>query len=92
MNDLHVECYDEKEVVSKKQSIKKTMAIAGSVIVISAGLTSFACGGAGSWFNSCTIENCECGCEYGDRCVCLETKPEEDFNEDKTEISDDSDS
>jgi hypothetical protein len=58
MNDLHVECYDAKEVVDKKQSIKSRLA--SGVIIITMGLSSFACGGAGSWYNSCTVEECEC--------------------------------
>jgi len=75
MNDLKVECYDAKEVAAKKQSIKKRMAIAGGVIVISAGLFSscydYLSGGAGSWYN-CTIEPCEC-----DPCYCYECTHDE---------------
>jgi len=59
MNDLHVESYDAKEVEIKKQSLAKRLAVAGSVIVISVGLFN-SCGGAGAWFNSCTVDECEC--------------------------------
>ena len=59
MNDLHVAHYDEKEVEAKKQSLIKRLAVAGSVIVISMGLFN-SCGGAGAWFISCAVEECEC--------------------------------
>ena len=38
MDDLHVENYDEKEVTSKKRSVSKRVAVAGSAVVLTLGL------------------------------------------------------
>ena len=81
MNDLQVECYDTKEVEAKKQSIKKRLAITGTVIAISTGLF-FSCGGNGGWYCSFTIP---CG---NPSCYCAGQVPIED----ETENSDDIDS
>ena len=77
MNDLRVENYGEKDVETKKQSIKKRAAAAGGAIVLTLGLFSLmGCdpehepertppGGNGAWF-----------CSYPEPCE--ETEPSDD--------------
>ena len=72
MKDLLVECYDSKEVETKKQSLIKRTGTAGGAIVIALGLFNLTgcapfignppiiMGGAGSWFHSCSVDECEC--------------------------------
>ena len=80
MNDLRIESYDEKEVEVKKQSLVKGAAAAGGAIVLSlslfnlTGCIPIVAGGAGSWFHSCTVDECECTeCECTDD-ECAEVK------------------
>jgi len=60
MDDLHVENYDEKKVVTKKRSIAKRIKLGGAFVLTLSlfGLSGCACyatpGGAGSWYNSIT--------------------------------------
>ena len=63
MNDLRVESYDAKEVETKKQSLVKSAVAAGSAIILSFSLTGcppIVAGGAGAWFHSCMVDECEC--------------------------------
>ena len=81
MNDLHIESYDANEVENKKQSLVKRAGAAGGAIVMSLSLFNFtACpivsGGAGSWYHSCTEDECKCTegeCECtDDECKCTD--------------------
>ena len=61
MDDLQVESYDEKEVATKKRSIKKRVMLGGA-LMLTLGLFGLSgcsgcdiglvAGGAGSWYNS----------------------------------------
>ena len=81
MKDLQVENYDVNEVETKKQSLVKRAAAAGGTIVLSLGLLNVSgcpppivAGGAGAWFHSCPVDDCECAeCECTDD-ECAEAK------------------
>jgi hypothetical protein len=81
MNDLHIESYDAKELEAKKHLLAKRAAAAGGAIALSLSLFALtACppiiaGGAGAWFHSCTVDECECidECECPDN-DCAEVK------------------
>ena len=67
MKDLQVENYDAKEVETKKMSLVKSAAAAGGAVVLSLSLFNLTgcpppivAGGAGSWFHSCSVDECEC--------------------------------
>ena len=83
MKDLHVESYDANEVETKKQSLVKRAAAAGGAVVLSLSLFNLTgcpprppidVGGAGAWFHSCPVDDCECAeCECTDD-ECAEAK------------------